>query len=391
LKIICLCIALCAVNIQLASAELVKQSYLSHIIDWLAKLTEENDVRSLVKKNKGAVVLIMCLQNDVKDDGIIYNLTMAKHTGKRKFGTGVTSGVLLSEDGVVVCAPCEHISKSDRIFVHIDSENSKSKTKNITKNVYEAKVLKLLPALDLAFLQIKPRNKEKFPFCELGNDSELINNPDAVQFGSAVVIGKAKGKHFVTFTHPGNSDPYFDVIATQVQKVQYKKDKGVPVLSLSNVVSDSVLPENTGGPLLGPGFIGLALVEFDRYGLPKHTAIPVSTIKKGLRIAAPWLLKHSGKVSLGIKVRAGERDELSKSHLKAVDIEGKPVVVEAIEIGAPAEASGILPEDIILEVNGDQCQDCETFENLINQSIGEQTVVFKILRHGNIMELEVRR
>ncbi|MDR1233759.1 MAG: PDZ domain-containing protein [Holosporales bacterium] len=385
-------IILLALFIGTAYAKPVTEGYLSKFINWLSKLTEENDVRSIVKKHKEAVVLVAFVNHGAEDDGLIYNAAMMKYAAKRDCRTWVTSGVMISEDGVV-CVPNEYVGNADRIFVHIDSEDSKDGILNMTKNVYEARKIKLIPALNLAFLQITPREKEKFQCFKLGNDATLINKPDIILYNYSLIIGKTKGDSFVNHTHPANSNPHFDVFAATAVKLQFGKVKGVPTLLPENPVGACVIPENAGGAVIvyDGSLMGLAHVWFDQYGIPHQSAIPISTIKQGIRIAVPRLLRHSDKVSLGIRVRIGKKIGSIKRFLEAVKIEDEPVEVESVEIGAPAEASGILPGDIILEINGDKCLDVETFENLIKHSIGEQTVIFKILRSRKILEIEVKR
>ena len=162
------------------SQEILTKEQLSKSINYISKEQINNGLNDIVKKHSDAVVLIHTISNLVEDDGLIYNSAIKKRLKKHHYKHGIISGVLLSKDGIV-CTTSDGIMNSDKIIVSIKGELkpiSKDSVITLGENDYEAKVIKIIPDLNLAFLKITPKKGCEFDYLKLGNDTSLINNKD---------------------------------------------------------------------------------------------------------------------------------------------------------------------------------------------------------------------
>ncbi|MDR0942839.1 MAG: S1C family serine protease [Holosporales bacterium] len=367
----------------------------------IADEIERKGVKDIIRKFSGAVALIHTFSAAADEDGLVYNSAIKKRLKKHHYKHGVISGVMLSKDGVVVTTR-EGAMNSDEIIVSIDSERKKA-TKDdkfiIGENDYKAKVIKLIPELNLAFLKITPRNNETFQYLKFGNDARLKNDKNRILKNGAVVIGKAKGENFATAINPANRSNNFETFASFVEKLSYIEEQGTPFLAAENVTTGAcITPENTGGALidLTGRLIGLALYRVDRSSFSSQMAIPVSVIKQGAKIAVPNLITVNNSAYLGIKVKDLDNIKIPKTVGKTIGISDDTpktlgVAVDSVESKSIADNAGIQPEDILLKFNDKIIADAATYNNLENGSFGETAVRLKILRGNKLIEIEINR
>lgn len=389
-----------AVVSSFSNAEVIDKKKLNDKIEMLSNSNEIDKMKELIRSSSRAVVLIHTLSNSAKDDGLIYNSALKKRLKKHHYRHGITSGVILSKDGII-CATYDGTMNSDEFIVSIDSELRDVIDDNkilLTKNDYKAKIIKAIPELNLIFLKIRPKKKEIFDFLELGNDSALINENDKFIHNGAVIIGKAKGEHFVTISKPSNSINNFDIFSSGVEKLIYRKIDGAPALIIENAVTgDGVLPENDGGAIisLDGKLMGLAIINKDDFSKSSSLGIPVSVIKQGAKIAVPVLLDLGANSQFGIKAKDCEDLKLSETDRKVMGIDEKKepfgIIVQSVALGSLADNTGIQAGDIILKFNDDIVKKYKTFQNLEKNSIGMQTIVLKILRNGTAFDMEINR
>jgi S1-C subfamily serine protease len=355
---------------------------------------EKNGIRQLIENVASGVVLITTISNSAEDDGRFYNSAVKNREKKHHYKYGVTSGVLISEDGVVVTT-CKGIMNSDKIIVSLDSEKKNWKNDgkiHIGNDDYKAEIIKSIPELNLAFLKISPKSGVKLTHIKLGNDASLINGHKILK-NEAAVIGKAKGENYVTFVKPANSSYKFGIAANGIEEMTYKKIKGKAVLLMRNHITGGIIAEYNGGAVIGSDGKLLGLVSYDVSGdfqCTEQNAIPVSIVKRGCRIAVPGLI--TPHMELGIDVVDLE-EPISPSLMKVVvgaeRLECIGVSVKSVELKSIADEAGIQAGDKILKLDSDVVQDAETFHNLINATIGKQNICLTILRGNKLIDLEI--
>ncbi|MDO4975159.1 MAG: S1C family serine protease [Alphaproteobacteria bacterium] len=395
MKVLLICLGL--ISNVVYSQKSMTRDQLSKTIHDISEEQINNGLNDIVKKYSDAVVLIHTISNLAEDDGFIYNSSIKKRLKKHHYKHGVISGVLLSEDGIV-CTTNTGVMNSDKIVVSVKSELKPiSQDSKITlgENDYKAKIIKIIPDLNLAFLKITPVKDHKFDYLNLGNDTNLVNNSNIILNGS-VVIGKAKGENFVTLSHPANLRNNFSVIASGIEKLSYKKINGTPVLLLDNTITNtSVFPENEGGPIVDKEgkLLGIAFVNNKDFSIASSMAIPVSVIKQAIKIAVPHMIHPLNDAYIGITTTVSEFQfpESLKKTLNLFSDVSSVVNVESVDLDSAANKAGIRAKDIILKFNDDFVKDVETYKNLEKASWGEQTIVLKILRDGKLIDVEINR
>lgn len=411
-------------NLGLISTKLIKQ-----IQNLENSPNEINKFKKIIEKKSSCIVLIYTISDKAKlknKKKYFYNSAIQPRTKSKDYKYGVTCGVILSQDGIVVTT-YDGTVNSDRYIVAIDSEKNQDDELygeiKLNNNTYKAHVIKSLPSLNLVFLQIETNKSEKFDFLNLASSSEPFNKNDGSSYlmYSAVAIGKCKGEHFVKQRQTYNAKNKFDIVSNIIGFISFNKIKGVPTLVLyTPTTGDGSIPENHGGAILdGRGKLLGIPVWKDSLNLPFSFAIPSSTIKLGLGIILPTIIKNDNGNSIGLELKhlntvqkkllkKALRDStkllndaflnnLKKSQVSTnfdniqdfIDNNNFGVAVYAIKEGSLADNANILVGDILLQFNDDCILDEETFNNLEAYSINEQQITLTLLREGKIIELNL--
>jgi serine protease Do len=253
------------------------------------------------------------------------------------------SGFIIDKDGYVVTN--NHvIEDADQIKVKMDDEKE-----------LDAEVVGRDPSTDLALLKIKSTNHD-FPVVKLGDSSHMkvgqwvvaIGSPFGLERTVTAGIISAKGRVI-------GSGPYDDFIQTDA----------------------SINPGNSGGPLLNlkGEVIGIntAIVAT---GQGIGFAIPINLAKGIIQ-----QLKAGGEVTrgwLGVAIQ-----DVNQEMADYYGIESKKgVFVADVFKGDPADAAGIKPKDIIVEVNGHKVETTRQLTSLVaNIPVGQSAKV-KVIRDG---------
>ncbi len=260
------------------------------------------------------------------------------------------SGFIIDKDGHVVTN--NHvIEDADQIKVKLGDEKE-----------FDAQVIGRDASTDLALLKIKAA--QDLPLVKLGDSAQLTIGQWVVAIGSpfglerTVTAGIVSAKGRVI-----GSGPYDDFIQTDA----------------------SINPGNSGGPLINlkGEVIGIntAIVAS---GQGIGFAIPIN-LAKGI-IAQ---LKAGGEVTrgwLGVAIQ-----DVSPEMADYYGVEAKKgVFVADVFKGDPADAAGIKPKDIIVEVNGQKVETTRQLTSLVADIPVGQTAKVKVLREGQPRVLNVK-
>ncbi|MDR0630871.1 MAG: PDZ domain-containing protein, partial [Holosporales bacterium] len=190
----------------------------------------------------------------------------------------------------------------------------------------------------------------------------------------------------------------FKISSTFVERLTYQKIKGISYAKLYNpILGNCVTHENAGGVVLhihDQSLLAIPIVKYDEFSNPHSLAIPVSTVKKGVKIVVPYILpQQNTTTNLGLKVANIKKLNIDRNSLKAVNAFKKKIGVKVIgiEVGSVGEDSAIKLEDIILKFDGETVDDVTTFKNLVKQSIGRRSLFLTILRDNKVIEVEINR
>ncbi|MDR3030895.1 MAG: S1C family serine protease [Holosporales bacterium] len=367
-----------------------------------ANNNETDQILEVIKENSEAVVLVYTFSSFAKEDHKIYNSAIRPRLKRHHYYVGVINGIVLSENGIIV-VPYEAIQNSSEIIVSINSElrehcdNEKLK---LTKNDYKAKVIKSFPKRNLAFLQIKPR--EKLKFITLGSDLDFVNNPKKIIKKTLGVIGKAKASEFITFQKPGIASNNFEVFFSYIDGIEYRNSSGIPILIARGLhAGNAFIPETCGGPLLNAngGLVGIVYCKYCDFSTPLECAIPVFELKHCIKAAGinlPYLFEDDlENIGIGAKdlkkpifAFGIKNEDLKALKISATSSQILGVEIESITKGSKSEAAGLKAGDIIILLNDEIVTDTKTFENLINRTSGN--IIIKILSDKKIKEVEIK-
>ncbi len=226
---------------------------------------------------------------------------------------------------------------------------------------YKAEVIGRDPKTDLALIKIEA--DRKLPSLPLGDSQSLrvgewvvaIGSPFGLEHTVTAGIVSAKGRVI-------GAGPYDDFIQTDA----------------------AINPGNSGGPLLNLAGevvgINTAIVA---HGQGIGFAIPIKLARSILN-----QLEEAGEVTRGwLGVQIQDVTEEMSEYYDLPDNEG--AIVAKVFEGDPADKAGIMPMDVIREVNGQKIEDMRDLTGIIaNIPVGEQARV-TVWRDGKLKTLSV--
>ena len=275
---------------------------------------------------------------------------------------GLGSGFLISDDGYIITN--DHVvGNATKVVVsmtngeHLDAEI-------VGKDSYS----------DIAVLKV---NKTGLPYIKLGNSDDVIIGEWVVAFGNPFGLFEVNQKPTVTVgvvsamgmkLNSGQNRFYRNMIQTDAP-INSGNSGGPLVNSIGEVIGMNTLIY-TGNSMAG-GNIGLGF------------AIPMNKVKMIVD-----RIKKDGKIerNYDIGLRLQTVDKNIAQYFKLNNVQG--AIVVNIEQGSMAAKEGILPEDIILSVNGEKIgSDADFWGIVLDMNIGEK-IKLKILRKGDEIEKE---
>jgi serine protease Do len=264
------------------------------------------------------------------------------------------SGMIVDKKGYILTN--NHVvDQATRVQVTLDGEQKS----------YDAKVIGVDVDTDVAVIKIDAGRD--LPVAKLGNS-------DAVQVGDWVLA----------FGSP------FGLQATVTAGIVSAKDRGNIGRQFQRFIQTdaAINPGNSGGPLVNMAgevigintaiFTGSRGFEGVGFALPSNTTITVynQLVTSG----------HVTRGSIGIKFQEGPSSNAVL--LRQMGVE-HGILVEDVQPGGPAEKAGLLPGDVITELNGQPVKSGPELVNPISQTkIGDQ-VRIRYVRNGKANEVKI--
>jgi serine protease Do len=230
---------------------------------------------------------------------------------------------------------------------------------------YEAKVVGLDKYDDIGLLKIEAAG---LPVAKLGDS-------DTLETGQSVfTIGNSLGKYQNTVTR--------GVVSGLGRSLSVGDDTN-PLPRMQKLIQTdaSINPGNSGGPLINMAgeVVGMNTL-IDRSGESVGFAVPVNTIKDAIS-----QLRMFGKVSrpfMGISFSTLNRATAANY---STSIKQGAIIASVIK-GSPAGAAGILPGDIITEINGDKLTEQNELDRVIGKFRAGDQVLVTLYRGSEKME-----
>ena len=284
-------------------------------------------------------------------------------TEKRKVGGG--TGFFVSSDGLIVTN--KHVVADEDADYTVFLNNGKQ---------YDAKLLSRDPVNDLAIVKI---NGSNFPTIPLGDSDQL-------KLGQTVIaIGNALGE-FRNTVSTG--------VVSGLSRSITAGGSALGTEQLSGVMqADAAInPGNSGGPLLNEAGevvgINTAIAQGAQnigFAIPVNEAKQViASVKKYGRIVRPFL---------GVRYVIITSD-LAKEKSLPVDygaliVRGETQTDLAVTPGSPADKAGLVENDIILEVSGEEItEDNPLIKAIARFGVGDR-VPLKIMHRGDTKTVTV--
>ncbi|MDD2731893.1 MAG: trypsin-like peptidase domain-containing protein [Candidatus Pacebacteria bacterium] len=304
-----------------------------------------------------------------------YQIPQYRQIGTEKKEIGGASGVIISEDGIILTN--KHVV-SDEEAEYIVFTNDGSK--------YPAKVLARDPVQDLAVIKIEPEKQmdesgnaavKSFPTARLGDS-------DSLEIGQTVItIGNALGEFRNTVSKG---------VVSGLGRTITASGGGI-IETLEDVIqTDAAINKgNSGGPLvnLKGEVIGIntaTVLEAQSIGF----SIPINRAKRDIE-----QIKSLGKIVypfLGVRyVLVNEK--IKKDNNLSVDY-GALIVKgdngeKAVWPDSAAYKAGLKENDVILEVNGERITQENSLAKILMRYNPNDKISLKVLREADEMNIEV--
>lgn len=271
---------------------------------------------------------------------------------------GKGSGVIISSDGYIVTN--NHVvNGADEINIKTSDDRK-----------FVAQKIGVDPSTDLALLKIDANNLTP---AEFGNSDAVkvgewvlaVGNPFDLEFTVTSGIVSAKGRNKLNIIK--DAKPIEEFIQTDA----------------------AVNPGNPGGALVDVQgrLIGINTAIYSPNGsfAGYSFAIPVNLMQRVMKeIKENGSLERVG--SLGLEVHEIDATLAKEQNLPS----NKGLLISSVQEGSIADYAGLIPDDIILSVDGKEVNSFDQLISLRDDSRVGQTLQFKILRDGNVRTLPVK-
>lgn len=337
------------INIDIAKPNVEADYTVGRTTQIVADVKEENrTISEMLESVSNCVVGISKLQ----DNG---NSIFLKD-GSTKLGLG--TGMIVSENGYILTN--EHVSGAKFSTCYVTLENGKN---------YVANVVWSDSDLDLAILKIGANG---LPYITLGDS-------DNVKMGERVyAIGNPIGYEFQRTVTSG-------IISGVNRTIKIEEEERSSYLEDLIQTDATINPGNSGGPLINAdgeviGVNSIKITSAEGIGF----ASPINLIKPILQ--SYLQTGEFEEASLGIY--AYDKEVIPYLD-NTINIEEGIYVIDVIPNG-PASNVGIMPNDIILKIDGKPLNKMTELRSYIYTKKPEQEVTLQILRRGIITPVKIK-
>ncbi|MFN4234666.1 MAG: Do family serine endopeptidase [Bacteroidia bacterium] len=280
------------------------------------------------------------------------------HRPQQQMATG--SGVILTEDGYIVTN--NHVIKgADKIEVTLNN-----------KETYEAKVVGMDPATDLALIKIDADN---LPFAKYGNSDDVkvgewvlaVGNPFNLTSTVTAGIVSAKARNI-------------NIIGGDPRTGQIPIESFIQTDAAVNPGNSGGALVNTRGELIG---INTAIASNTGSYTGYSFAIPVNIVQKVVTDLAEF--GEVQRALLGISIRDIDSKLAKEKNLK--ELSGV-YVAGTIENGS-AEDAGIKEGDIITKINNIAVNSIPQLQEQVGRYRPGDKIAVEIIRNGNVKIIPV--
>ncbi|MBK8982773.1 MAG: trypsin-like peptidase domain-containing protein [Ignavibacteria bacterium] len=278
---------------------------------------------------------------------------------------GLGSGFIISSDG--------YILTND----HVAGNATKISVTMTNGETIDAKLIGSDKNSDVALLKI---DKSNLPYTTLGNSDDVIIGEWVIALGNPFGLFDINDKPTVTVGVVSATDMKISASdANRVYKDMIQTDA-------------SINSGNSGGPLLNADgeVIGMNTIiytggQFSAGSIGVGFAISINRVKKLMEE-----IKANGKIdrSFNVGFRIQAIDERIAKYLSLDSATG--VVVTDVQKGGLADNAGLLPEDVIVEANGEKIKNDQDILFIVNDLKKGDNLKLKIIRKGSDKEIEFR-
>ncbi len=277
--------------------------------------------------------------------------------GSQKQEIGGGTGFIISDDGLILTN--KHVVADDKADYTVVTNDGQR---------YDAQVLAKDPINDLAVVKIEAT----------GLTPLTLGDSDQIQIGQTVIaIGNTLSEFSNTVTR--------GVISGINRRVEAGGQGFSEVIEEAIQTDAAINPGNSGGPLLNlkGEVIGINTAisqsgQLIGFALPINEAKQVvDSIKKYGKIVRPFL----GVRYVIINKQIADANKLSVDY-GALIVKGSNPEDLAVVPGSPADKSGLVENDIILEVNGQKIDDNHSLARILAKSAPGDEVELKIMHDG---------
>ena len=285
-------------------------------------------------------------------------------SGKTQVGGG--TGFIITTDGMIVTN--RHV---------VDQENAEYSVVLNDGTQYDAKVLARDTLNDIAVLKIEADN---LPVLDLGDS-------DAINIGQTVIaIGNSLGEFSNSVTKG---------VVSGINRRVVAGDGG----ALAEVIEEAIQtdaainPGNSGGPLLDLfGKVIGVNTAVSREGQLVGFAIPINEVKNIIdsvqqygRIVRPFL----GVRYILLNQEIADANGIKDVTHGALIVRGNNRTDLAVVPGSPADKAGIVENDIILSVNGEQITQERGLAKILSAYKPGDKIKLEVYKKGEAVEVEV--
>lgn len=324
---------------------------------------QEATIRAINKVMPAVVSIIIVDQQST----IVINLNTGQQTEqKSKAQKGSGTGFLISPDGLILTN--KHV---------VSAGNEKTAEYRVilsSGKQYYAQLIGKDPINDLAVLKIFDKN---LPYVQLGDSDQL-------SIGTTVIaIGNALGRYQNSATK--------GIISGLGRSIEASDQSGNTAETLDNAIQTDAEINfgNSGGPLvdLNGNIVGIN-VAIDQAGSSIGFAIPINDAKP--------VIKSVREIGRIVRSRLGIRyhmltPEIAQEYKLAKDSGAWISVGEAgapsVLSGSPADKAGLIPGDIVMEINGIKLLGKTTLISVIQKYKPGNKIGLRVFRDGKVIIL----